>query len=103
MTIHQVVETLEAFKDEYKDVKDPEVKKLCGFVTNTINILNAYIRFFTYSKARIQRSQQYYEEALVVIDQLIEDVNSAPAVPGSSSNFNEESGLTLEDFVNDQH
>lgn len=92
MTIKTVVDTLNEFRTEYASCRDPEVRRLCGFMTNTIDVLNKYLKFFSVSKARIEQSQIYYEEALEVINQLLGDTNSVPVGPGDD-------GLTLDDIL----
>lgn len=85
MTVHELVQTLEDFRTEYNPSLDPGVRKLCGFVTNTIDVLNSYERFFIDQKGRVERSQSYYTEVLEVLDNLVgdanEDLSSGDAVP----------------------
>lgn len=118
MTIQDLVNTLTDFKDEYKESKDREVRRMCGFVTNTIEILNSYARFFYFSKKQIEKSQEYYESALETLNKLLLDENGEEQVPpagdmtipnlpdpglpsdDSDKQYDEHSGQTLEDVVN---
>lgn len=104
MTIYHVIDTLDEFREEYSHSMDPEVKKLCGFIDNTMTVLEGYIRFFSHAKAQIERSQQYYEGALETINDLLEgdvDGESEDENPDEDG-FDERSGLTIEDIVNAQ-
>lgn len=71
MNIKHVISVLDEFRDEYNTTTDPEIKKLCGFVTNTIDGLNAFLQFFEGSKSKIEQSQAYYSASLETINKLI--------------------------------
>ena len=92
MTIKTVIDTLDEFRNEYATSQDPEVRRLCGFIVNTITILNKYLRFFTVSKSRIEQSQAYYESVLETIDQLLETNSEVVLDPSDQS-------LTLDDIL----
>lgn len=73
MTIQDLIDVLDEFRDEYNTSADPYIQKLCGFITNTINGLNAYIQFFQKSKSAIQNNQRKLEESVLTIDKLLDD------------------------------
>ena len=73
MTIQTVITTLDTFRDEYNTSTDPEVQKLCGFITNTIKGLEAYLNFFKNAKSAVENNQQYYTESLETINKLISE------------------------------
>ena len=76
MTLKFIADTIETFISQYKDSVDPEIRKVCGFLRNTVDIINAYIRFFQRQKARIERSQEYYAGALEDINSVLGDESS---------------------------
>ena len=76
MTIQDLIDVLDEFRNQYDTSTDPYVQKLCVFITNTINGLNSYIVFFKNSKSAIQSNQQQLEQSMVTIDQLITDDGS---------------------------
>lgn len=72
MTIQELINTLDAFRDEYNTSTDKEVQKLCGFIRNTIDGLQAYLQFFSNAKSHIETNKQYYSDSLESIKKLIE-------------------------------
>lgn len=76
MTLQQVITTLDQFRDEYNTTLDPQIKKLCNFVSNTIDGLNSYLAFFQNTKSAVETSQQFYTESLETISKLIGDNSS---------------------------
>lgn len=82
MTLKFIVDTIETFIAQYKDSVDPEIRKVCGFLRNTVDIINAYIRFFQRQKALIERSQEYYSGALEDINSVLGDESNDPVDPG---------------------
>ena len=79
MTIQDLIDVLDEFRDEYNTSPDPYIQKLCGFVTNTINGLNSYISFFQNSKSEIQNNQKRLEESVLTIDKLLDDYTAESA------------------------
>lgn len=77
MTIQDLINTLDEFRDEYNTSADPAIQKLCVFITNTINGLNSYVVFFQNSKSAIQTSQQHLEESVTTIDALLGETDSS--------------------------
>ena len=73
MTIQDLIDVLDEFRNQYDTSTDPYVQKLCVFITNTINGLNSYIVFFKNSKSAIQNNQQQLEQSMETIDKLITD------------------------------
>lgn len=73
MTIQDLIDVLDEFRNQYDTSTDPYVQKLCVFITNTINGLNSYIVFFKNSKSAIQNNQQRLEQSIETIDKLITD------------------------------
>lgn len=73
MVIQELITTLDAFRDEYNASTDKDVKKLCGFIQNTIDGLQAYIRYFSNEKSRMETNKQYFTEALDTINKLLTD------------------------------
>ncbi len=71
MTLEQVIQTLDTFRDEYNASTDPDVKKLCNFVSCTIDSLNAYLRFFRYRKPQMEQNQQYYADSITTLNNML--------------------------------
>ncbi len=90
MTIQALINTLDAFRDEYNTSTDKDVQKLCGFIRNTIDGLQSYLNYFSNSKSRIETSQQYYTDTLSSINKLLEDSEN-PDSPQEPSDNNDES------------
>ena len=81
MTIQELITTLDTFRNEYNTSSDPQVQKLCGFITNTINGLNSYLLFFQNSKTAIENNQQQMSDALVTIEKLVGQTEPDPDNP----------------------
>ena len=81
MTLKTVIDTLDTFRDEYNSSTDPEVKKMCNFVSCTIDGLNRYRMFFDTSRSRIEQGQQYFSDTLETLNNLLDESNT----PGTES------------------
>lgn len=81
MTIHQLIEQLDTFRNQYDTSMDPEVKKMCLFITSVIEKLNGYLAFFNHQKLRIEQSQVYYAEILETLNSLVGDINNDTTTP----------------------
>ena len=71
MTLKTVIDTLDQFRDEYNMSQDPEVKKLCAFVSNTIESLESYLRFFEGSISQMEQNKEFYTAALETLNSMI--------------------------------
>lgn len=92
MSLKNLIEVIDSFRDQYNTCVDPDVKKLCGFLSNVVDNLNGYLKYFQVNKARIEQSQQYYSDSLEVLDQLVADTEPAPTP--------EDTAPSLDDFLN---
>lgn len=85
MTIQALINTLDEFRDEYNTSTDKEIKKLCGFITNSIQGLQAYQAFFSNTKSRIESSQQFYSDTLDSINKLLVEENPGDTTSGEDT------------------
>lgn len=76
MSLQELIDTLDAFRDEYNTSKDPYVQKMCRYIDNTIAGLNLYYNFFKNSKSAIENNQQTLTDALDTIDKLMPEAES---------------------------
>lgn len=76
MTLKTVIDTLDQFRNEYDLSQDPEVKKLCSFISNTIESLEAYQRFFAGSVSKMEQSKEFYTSALETLKNLVGEDSS---------------------------
>lgn len=72
MTIKQVINVLDEFRDGYNASADPDIKKLCHFIDNTVNGLQMYENFFTKQKSTMENNKQYCTDTLAAIESLLE-------------------------------
>lgn len=75
MTLKELIDTLDQFRDEYNTSLDPDIKKLCKYISNTIDGLNSYLQFFESTRSRIEQNQMYYAASLEQLNNLLADVN----------------------------
>ena len=75
MTLPELIEDLERFKSEYKDSKDPEIRKMCGYLQTVTDKLRMYFAYFEHQKFRIEHSQVFWNAALDNIKELVGEVN----------------------------
>lgn len=76
MTLKELIDAMNQFRDEYSISTDPDIKKLCSYVAHTSEGLNAYLKFLQNSRIRIEQSQMYYNEALSQLNSILADVNA---------------------------
>lgn len=76
MTLPELIEVLERFKNEYKESKDPEIRKLCGYLQTVTDKLRMYYVYFEHQKLRIENSQVFWNAALENLKEIVGEANA---------------------------